>query len=77
MATRQAKGDNVGFYLRLPRDVKDAVDAEAKGRACSQAQVIVDQLRAGLGVGTVSVSVSDGAAASDAEISEWLANVDG
>jgi hypothetical protein len=71
MATRQPKGDNVGFYLRIPADVKTQLEAKAAELKCSRAQLIVDLVKQGLGM--TAAAAQD----QDVEISEWLANVDG
>lgn len=71
MATRQPKGDNIGFYLRIPAELKVQLEARAKQQGCSLAQLICDLARQGLGLDEAAP------AASDVEISEWLANVDG
>jgi len=39
MATRQPKGDNVGFYLRIPADVKTQL--EAMGFDCGHSETAI------------------------------------
>ena len=76
MATRQPKGDNIGFYLRIPAELKVQLEAKAKDQGCSVAQLICDLARQGLGIAPVpaAAAVFDATVDvnGDVDIDEWL-----
>jgi hypothetical protein len=51
---RQASSDLVGFFLRVPSDIKARLDQKSKELGRSQAAVCVELIRAGLDGATVS-----------------------
>lgn len=45
---RQPSGDLVGFFMRVPTDLKVRIDAAAEAQGVSQAAVCVELIRQGL-----------------------------
>lgn len=61
---RQKSANLVGFYLRVPLDLKERIDALAQEQRTSQAQVVVDL-----------VSRAIDMPAPDPKVSDWLKRV--
>jgi predicted transcriptional regulator len=61
---RQKSANLVGFYLRVPLELKERIDALAQERRTSQAQVVVDL-----------VSRAIDMPAPDPKVSDWLKRV--
>ena len=45
---RQKSEGLIGFYMRMPADLKKKIDDQAKKKSCSQAQIVVDLVAAGI-----------------------------
>ena len=61
---RQKSANLVGFYLRVPAQLKDRIDALAQEQKTSQAQVVVDLVLRALEL-----------PAPDPKVSDWLKRV--
>jgi hypothetical protein len=61
---RQKSANLVGFYLRVPLELKERIDALAQEQRTSQAQVVVDL-----------VSRAIDMPAPDPKVSDWLKRV--
>ena len=45
---RQKSEDLVGFYLRIPAELKEKIQDLSEKKSCSQAQVVVDLIYQGI-----------------------------
>ena len=61
---RQKSANLVGFYLRVPAELKDRIDTLAQENKTSQAQVVVDLVSRALDL-----------PAPDPKVSDWLRRV--
>ncbi len=59
---RQKSEDLVGFYLRVPAQLKAQIDDLAQKKSCSQAQVVVELVTQAL----------EGPAPAKSNVSDWL-----
>jgi predicted DNA-binding protein len=71
---RQASSDLVGFFLRVPSDIKARLDQKSKELGKSQAAVCVELIRAGLDGATVS-TVSTLSTEGPSDLTAWLDRV--
>jgi hypothetical protein len=72
---RQASSDLVGFFLRVPSDIKARLDQKSKELGRSQAAVCVELIRAGLDGATVSTVSTLSTDPAPAVIAAWLDRV--